>query len=696
MSSVACQRYVWGLHGPVIGFVFSDNGVVGKLVLSWVDHATRTVHMVCPVDGTKTQPASPLGVFNFTNPTSVLRFSQLILNLAPHFAIISGHTINSCENNRLDWHRDNPEIAAGKFASGRDRVVRWIRDVETCCGQCPLSLPPTPTSSPPPEAFVHPPNDVMPSEKSGTKTQPEWTGKSEGKSSATSQREHKSSSDYADISIKGLDKVRAADVLYWTHDRVVQLGCVITTILDGNNKDAMKDCNDKIVQYNDMCGFRWFSSLDEKSCYVDAPLLDAKRSLVEHAVSLQFTALTPEHEQFLQERMPPLLSASLGAYTMHMQRSGLVVNEPECRHDWDALLYRFYCKNNESASPYVLLEQTIRYARNELVHLRAHTDIIEVQKNRIDRELDYCLLTATSAQLKRMADEVREQAQVAVRQAEKFKRILGPFLQEAGKSAESKEHFMQYLEGRAKKEPRTGICDALLFLAIKDKWNLISDARFTLDAIPPTKSPGTGTQADDFKIYLQNPFIVCTTESAQVPESYSTPNLKGKGPKLPSTPTASPVHYPFEGHLILPHVVVEYKKRSDTEGKALNQGRMYLVSLVAFYTALGIDDRPFYCIVTSGKIGAILMAWKSSKQKQTYLLERNVRKFDISIPLQAFQFATFLLRLRDDQEQLKKLVQKKLDAGVDDEFRERMRTWHKISQLTAEELAEMRKHRKVY
>ena len=29
-----------------------------------------------------------------------------------------------------------------------------------------------------------------------------------------------------------------------------------------------------------------------------------------------------------------------------------------------------------------------------------------------------------------------------------------------------------------------------------------------------------------------------------------------------------------------------------------------------------------------------------------YIMERNIRKFDISSPLQAFQFATFLLRLR--------------------------------------------------
>ncbi|KAJ7093674.1 hypothetical protein C8R44DRAFT_645802 [Mycena epipterygia] len=93
---------------------------------------------------------------------------------------------------------------------------------------------------------------------------------------------------------------------------------------------------------------------------------------------------------------------------------------------------------------------------------------------------------------------------------------------------------------------------------------------------------------------------------------------------------------------------------------------MYLVSLVAFYSALGIEDYPFYCLVTSGKLGAILMIWRSSKQeagRPTYLIERIDRKFDISSPIQAFYFATFLLRLRDDQEQLKRCDKAKLKEG---------------------------------
>jgi hypothetical protein len=64
--------------------------------------------------------------------------------------------------------------------------------------------------------------------------------------------------------------------------------------------------------------------------------------------------LKREHEQFLEEHMSTLLSASVGAFTLHNKRHGIKVNEAESRHDWDALLYRFYTVDGEDASPYVL------------------------------------------------------------------------------------------------------------------------------------------------------------------------------------------------------------------------------------------------------------------------------------------------------------------------------------------------------
>ncbi|KAJ7093528.1 hypothetical protein C8R44DRAFT_684942 [Mycena epipterygia] len=108
---------------------------------------------------------------------------------------------------------------------------------------------------------------------------------------------------------------------------------------------------------------------------------------------------------------------------------------------------------------------------------------------------------------------------------------------------------------------------------------------------------------------------------------------------------------------------------------------MYPVSMVAFYVTLGVDDYRFFALVTSGKVGAILMAWKSSKHARTYLIEGIVRNFDISSPIQAFHFATFLLRLRDEQDKLKVLVKLELTEGGDQKrLRAELGAWRKVTQ----------------
>ena len=174
---------------------------------------------------------------------------------------------------------------------------------------------------------------------------------------------------------------------------------------------------------------------------------------------------------------------------------------------------------------------------------------------------------------------------------------------------DNEQAYKDWLGKRSPKEPRTGKCDAILFAAIPGYSHLISDIEFirdphttsappTLSLLPPT-STSAGTKRQKLKRELQSPFFACTTESW-----IAATRMERK--------------YDFKTHLILPHAVAEYKKYSDDEGKALNQGRMYLVSLVAFYSALGIEDYPFFSLVTSGKLGAILMAWKSSRRKASH------------------------------------------------------------------------------
>jgi hypothetical protein len=54
---------------------------------------------------------------------------------------------------------------------------------------------------------------------------------------------------------------------------------------------------------------------------------------------------------------------------------------------------------------------------------------------------------------------------------------------------------------------------------------------------------------------------------------------------------------------------------NETKTKALNQGRMYSVSAVTFLASLGITGYPVYCLITSGKMGGVLVTWHATKGK---------------------------------------------------------------------------------
>ncbi|KAJ7455982.1 hypothetical protein B0H11DRAFT_230884 [Mycena galericulata] len=158
------------------------------------------------------------------------------------------------------------------------------------------------------------------------------------------------------------------------------------------------------------------------------------------------------------------------------------------------------------------------------------------------------------------------------------------------------------------------------------------------------------------------------------------PSLLSCAAARPVTPT---FHSPAETIFSVRLNACAVYYSAETRFGGYRPGRFYLISVVSFYAALGIVDRPFYGLVTSGDRGAILMAWKSkpesesAKRAEIYIMERNVCRMDISNPLEAFQFATFLIRLREDQNELKKLVEEKLGGDLDVE---KLARWRKLAQ----------------
>ncbi|KAJ7763998.1 hypothetical protein DFH07DRAFT_1059213 [Mycena maculata] len=704
MTSVACQRHVWGDPDPVVGFVLS--GAVMRLVLSWLDPATSTVHIASSTSN---------GVFDLTDTASALSFTQFIFNLPPHFASILERAKELSKvgfgNNALDWRLDNL-LPSHESEDWRDRVVQWLRNVE---------MPPSPLS--------------LPTTSPSTEMSPNPSQQSTGERSTKSEQseiKRKSSSSYADRAIRDLADPEG-QLLTWMFDRSVQtIGRIpFVALPDRELRAEQEDINKKIAFYDDMCGLR---RLDDG---VTLPPVDEAVSPIRQQLISQLPVanptndlpvLPPLHQKILFGRLSGLLSAVAGAYTMRAKRHNVPVYEAESRHDWDALLYHFYCQATDVISPYVMLEHMLVYPRNDLADeipspsVLTSDFILNYSEHRLKSRINLCQDAQQSALVAQLGKPISELARSAFIQASDVNSI---WLEYLGNTAE----LWRLIAERSDLEPAQGKCDAILFMMIPKKPDLSKKLGIIQQAKSAGSASGEGASGDGATTAKsnkssgsaratpkpRNPLVVRASDEGAPGDSATTAKSKKtvrsaratpkpgnpavvrrindsllERPFAATTPGPPPVPHnglppvgltSFHGDLLLPHATAEYKKHGESESKALNQGRFYLISVVSFYAALGIVDRPFYGIITEGNRGAILMAWKSkptpkpeSKSKkqpqskseepaQIYIIERNVCLMDISKPLEAFQFATFLIRLREDQEDLKKLVQKKLDAN---------------------------------
>jgi hypothetical protein len=318
----------------------------------------------------------------------------------------------------------------------------------------------------------------------------------------------------------------------------------------------------------------------------------------------------------------------------------------------------------------VLLERTIQFSRNNVADEGDPQQAIASLVTLAEDYSLHCSLAQIAVIRRKSSNAVVEQALAASNQAIAFRTDLLSL---------NSANFLDTIKRHAGPEPRTGTCDAVLVTPIslgtgdarkaKEYLETFGLVKF-LQPIPPPMQSGTQKQKQnavpsdsqslspplpsgpqslsaDHKRLLKNPLSVTCTES----------KLASVLP-IPEDPSSLDPN-----DLLLSAFVVKYKKRKDDEAKALNQERMYLVSTVRFLAALGIKGFPVFGLMTSGQIGGIMMAWQSESGNKIYILERNMRLFNLASPIEAFQFATFLVQLQDHTDNLKNLFH-----GCKDEF----------------------------
>ncbi|KIM84941.1 hypothetical protein PILCRDRAFT_376392 [Piloderma croceum F 1598] len=168
--------------------------------------------------------------------------------------------------------------------------------------------------------------------------------------------------------------------------------------------------------------------------------------------------LNKVHARIIADRLSLLLSATVGAFTLAAWAAGRPVYEEESRHDWDALLYRFYVGTDEIISPNVLLERSLRFSRNGAVDIDDLDTLVSSQKKLAEEYFDHCTDALTAVHT--IDRNIQPQALAALTRAGAFQSQIN--------SSEDPTKMAEIVKNRASSEPATGNCDAILVTPISD------------------------------------------------------------------------------------------------------------------------------------------------------------------------------------------------------------------------------------
>ncbi|KAG2358634.1 hypothetical protein BDR07DRAFT_1489232 [Suillus spraguei] len=420
-----------------------------------------------------------------------------------------------------------------------------------------------------------------------------------------------------------------------------------------------------------------------------------------------------EDVEFISSKFSVLLHAVTSARQCDDIAKLQGANEADRRHEWDALLLNFFqpapsqrdvlCVIHMPGDPHCnyssRLERQLNLARNPA----ADDTSFALQANKVIQEYrSLCLEQEQCIPLSRETAGSWEQAAAAENQAVQFSHDIRHRLLMG--------NFAEVIADHSSKDPVTGKCDAILVVpcsgvatttlqrisSVEEKDMFLKSFMLVQGPKPdkPDKSPGE------------------TPHQIETPDGHRQKTTSGRSLQVPSSSRVSEsrklnrnqLHNPFLHHpdrnqvmqtqetilskdapcdepsqqnLLLPVLLAEYKKKDESAiSTSMNQMKTYLVSAVTFLSKLGIVDMPVFGLIVNGTLGAVTMAWM--RNKQIYVMERNIRYYDIRDPLQALQFVSILPRLARHGLDLCRLLEKQL--AIIDVKELQSRPWSKLAQ----------------
>ncbi|KAK0476875.1 hypothetical protein IW261DRAFT_1566937 [Armillaria novae-zelandiae] len=414
--------------------------------------------------------------------------------------------------------------------------------------------------------------------------------------------------------------------------------------------------------------------------------------------------LPQEFWDIISSSLSSLLWASVGGYAKN--QGGKDHNEAEACHEWDVLLNLGFVNTDELASGRVVHERALSLSRNVAADLSQTSVGFDGQTFRAIAEQAYEISSRVQHILNCRSNSSLMERRLVLQGFEVVGAALRNKFAVLDLFEDNLEEWKVATLKRNRDEPDVGIVDAILTIPLDNFQNTseplirVTETRETVNAAR-TLDPDDIAEPDSDKASVDEPTSkakgrarkpsssgprsgpaefrsksVCSRlseieEQEATSQAFHDDEARKHANGLPKTENESPVH-PYSvtfsetkvtskikdrtgmvmdvqellTKLLLAVLVVEYKKPTQTYAKALVKAKMFLEASVRYLASLGVTKQGVFALATHGVEGAVLMAWCSSDSERVYIVERNVRTFDISQPIEVYHFVTVLLRLR--------------------------------------------------
>ncbi|KAL4061972.1 hypothetical protein J3A83DRAFT_4147109 [Scleroderma citrinum] len=665
IRSTLYQRYVLRIREPVVGFIGSRTDTEFRVIIGWLNSDTMpgsdlpAAHVAFSHNPCGT-PNPLLGTFDLTEPLSAFSMAQFIMQVSHHFlSALHATPVGGNYVDMLSWRNDGIDHEFYLGEQWKERVTRWARGV--CAGEdsrcvnqfifrenlfalkkLNLSdIEEEETADRTPNTSKSQKHVQTPKSTSIRSAKRDLAGSKKDEGSVMKTRY--SNSSFAALPNQGLSSSESTS--NWLFERSA---FTISCVKLGQSDDESVEIDAMIDKYQKITESVWppeWKSTDNLPS-VDSSVQSRRNKLFQNYdphiknLTTSFGTMDADTIAILLSRFHAILNASLGAFSCETAAATLGANEVERRHDWDSLLTSVYVADlarPETIVHSALLERTLNNARNDAAD---EIDKFIAKQERLAQQYVGLCFDALASARKIFSDKsiAFQQCTVALADA---------VAQRSSVDTRLDVDTQKVVASHSRLDPETARCDAILVVQCRIdtmQWlqEVLSKCRQKFDLIVHPAAEGKAhsnhrvsatkvqSTSGEERHLLHDPFHFTPQKAIQ-----GDPSIR------------------FDS-LSLPILIAEYKKKDDSGiFKAMNQCRIYLVSALRFLEALGITGQPVFGLVTKGAEGSILMAWLSGKTEKIYIIDRNVKTFDLTNPLDAFQFATILVRLSQHAQGLK-------------------------------------------